>query len=790
MNESVAMEVTQEMQNMIFLRRNSVSFSQQTWLLNVRLSLSPHIRHVNELQAALERIKESQKAFHFVVSQSYGELRDNSMGGDVLPFIMSEDENLNNELNFIGQRLKSLEADLSQIESIFFNLDYDRERELRKARKRRWVGLVGSILGLYNMASLSDLKAQVNIVQDRTNEILTNQNQLFMMIHTSTELTERNSENIETLGAHVENLAEMFANQIQELAQRSMYLQQLTMTNSVLRSNVNLLLAMVDEVASQIVQLQHQLTHAIFGQFDTSILAWDNLTATIDQINRNLPQGKQLIFSRENVRQNLQTPVIIFSINQSIYISLSFPIEDRRSQRYDIFAIKNMPIIMDDTSIGRVKLDPTIKGIAVSEKRNSFRLLSENDLQSCSMNHLQSCHEQTYEFQTVTNANCVTAYFQFSENNIKKFCTIETLDKPPKVEIAQLSGTTFAIFTHEERFLQGRCAVGSASQQGDVHLRPGTSMVTVTPDCQLSDRDFVLYGNSQVSSILDSTKDIGKQIERFTETIGVLNFTEFRMAEKILLPELMLKDTRKLRESMKKRLNGYNQRMQQLEKGSTGYKWYLVLAAGLVLLALIIIGVIVISFWYKKNMTPLKLLSKMGDLPEWGKSLMDTVVQLDASTSKPNTTLRRSPQEDMKSAFQTIEQRLQKSLESLNDYALKHKEQQYRNENEPVNSTSMPNLGAGQYGNIGCATGGRCPTAPNPSPATHYPMNIANSPYQHANSLLHNMKKAQSAIHLNENAGGIDYQQISRKVTFEEPDTENVDRGGGYTPYFPKGSYK
>ena len=182
---------------------------------------------------------------------------------------------------------------------------------------------------------------------------------------------------------------------------------------------------------------------------------------------------------------------------------------------------------MNNNTIARFKLDPSTKGLAVNTRKNTYRLLTADELTECSMPHTRACSGKSYEYKLHQNRNCIFSYFIKDDEEVAKHCTIVPHEQPPPYQIQEIAPNNFLIFSQTERRLTGNCDEGISYSQADITLKKGNSYLMVQQGCILEDKNVLIYGTIQLSSTLEIQADITRQIYPYWILQLILAYQKF-----------------------------------------------------------------------------------------------------------------------------------------------------------------------------------------------------------------------------------------------------------------------
>ena len=602
------------------LQKRHVALSQELWLLHVKVDLFDHQDNINKLVAAAAQLKidiADYNAWQKLIMKS--ENSPQGFGQHLL--FVRENELLINELTFINSKIEQLQRKYNELIDVFYNLD-DKQKEqyheiydnrinpgLRKpkvpnfprrpTRKKRFVGLMGMALGIYSFASISALKSQVKLLMDRSNELSSNQARINLWLQQSTRLTKENSESIATLKDHMNDLTKQIEQEMLRQAKQLKDYRHQGHLRSILRSSISLLTMVEQDLFDTFQDLSQQLFSALHGKFPLHLLNLDNLTATMESINRDLPSDKQIALTTKDLRNVYQLPALVFTSGKKLFITLTFPVIRSKADHYDIYSLHMTPLKMSNGMIGTYVVDPKTAGLAVNEQKNTFKELNRQELEACTIPHVLSCAHISFEHKDYRSRNCLFAYYTKEPEKYLEYCIIIPMQDPPPFLIHELYQNEYMIYSEQHRVLQAECT--GIHTAPDVTLTEGTHFLSIPQICSLQDSQLILYGVESYQSSIRYNNSLNSQINRYLSYIKPLNITQVETPlTGIDLPKIALKDTTQMNKYL-------GQLAQQITpyfpplKQPTDYAFWIMVAIAIAVA--VTIGALVILYlcYYKKH---------------------------------------------------------------------------------------------------------------------------------------------------------------------------------------------
>ena len=603
------------------LQKRGVALSQELWLLHVKIDLFHHQRNVNKLVTAASRLRidiHEYNSWQARLMTSHN-VRNRPQGFSSQLLYLKENSLLMNEIAFIEQKIKHLQKKYYNLIEIFSSLDDKSKKEAQKlyenrihpglkppdqdgptpvrkktVRKKRFVGLMGMALGLYSFASISALKSQVRLLVDRSNELALNQGRINLWLQESTRLTTENARSITALKAQMNDLTTQIGEEMTRQAAELQDFRHHGHLRSILRSSISILVMIEQDLSDSYQDLNLQLFSALHGKFPLDLLNLNNLTHTMDEINKHLPETKQLALTTRDLRNVFQLPALVFTTEEDLYITLTFPVIRSAADHYDIFSIHTTPLIMENSQIGHYVLDDKIAGLAVNLQKNTFKELTTSELAECSIDHVLSCAHVSHEHKNYRSRNCLFAYFMKETEKYIDYCVISPMQSPPPFVIHEIAPNHFMVYTETQRSLQSQCI--GMNNFPDLNIGQGTHFIKIPQICMLQDSQFILYGTEHHESTIELDASLNKQIDKYLEYIGTVNISEVkRTVIDLQLPKITLQDTSQLSKYLGHLAEQVQPYFEPLEQ-QTDWVFWLTIAA-IITLALIIVA-LAIGLWY------------------------------------------------------------------------------------------------------------------------------------------------------------------------------------------------
>ena len=618
--------------SLIFQPIQKVYFGADRWLLDLKFNLNDHAEYIREIKESTESLKALISDYHtatvnmesridlitpintlqgdhlenetiprpqiYVREESYSKIRRRER-----TLMLKENELIDKEYDYLVQSIAEIETKYNDIVNIFTNLDPDRNNKITMrtaTRKKRFIGIIGAMMGYYSISQINDLKTQVKLLRDNTNELIKYQQKTYMWISQSTKLTDQNGKNIQKLNEHMSQLTTQIEAQMNRQSINHWKHANLAYMRSILKSGISLQSMITQHLRDTIQDLGQQLSQCIHGELPLSMISFDKIMETIEKVNHDLSNGKELAFTKSQLRHLLKTPVLVYSMEDEIHLLLSFPILKSRTDIFQIYKIYSMPIYVGE-ELTQFILPPGIEGFAVDESRRTYKLLSERELQECSIKHISSCNSISAEFREYGTQSCIQAYYAKKREAVEQFCKLKILENPPPYLMHEIEPNKFVIFTSTQRILKGSCP-NSQKSQDDIILTIGTSIIDISPGCKLDDTHIVLYGTETFHShtTLENRNNLDRQISEYTTYIKDIDVNDLEIPPQISLPRIQIDENQQSMDFLQELADNLKPIMSKeyLEEWDNSKTADYIIVTAIVLIAITIMSVIAVALWY------------------------------------------------------------------------------------------------------------------------------------------------------------------------------------------------
>ncbi|MCP4271689.1 MAG: hypothetical protein GY781_06945, partial [Gammaproteobacteria bacterium] len=375
--------------HIIFQPTNTIFVSADLWLLNIELDISNHSGYITDVERAAAALQGKIRTYHMAVND-YNPGRD-----EPSPHFNTDTFNPDSESNFTeqqdyfgrarrGQKIRSREKALMQQENILLQKEYDflisviretkdkfkdltellekldpqplgikttipnidrsQQTNNSKQRKKRMIGLLGSVLAFYTLGQINELKKHTALLTDNMNQMTKYQQKTFMWITQSSKITAENAENMRNMESHISDLTKQIQRQLQSQSINHWKLVNLSYIRSIIRSGISLLSMISQHLRDSVQDLSFQISQCIHGELPIDLLSVKNITSTIADINKHLENGKRLAFDDNQLHQVLKQPVLIYAVHNKIHTILSFPVLKSTADTFEIYRIHDFPV--------------------------------------------------------------------------------------------------------------------------------------------------------------------------------------------------------------------------------------------------------------------------------------------------------------------------------------------------------------------------------------------------------------------------------------------------------------
>ena len=618
--------------SLIFQPIQKVYFGADRWLLDLKFNLTDHADYIREIKESTKSLKTLISDYHTAtvnmesrieVISPITNLQGDQLENDTIPqplvwvregsyskirqrernLMLKENELIEKEYDYLVQSIAEIETKYDDIVAIFTNLDPDRNNKITMrtaTRKKRFIGILGALMGYYSISQINDLKTQVKLLRDNTDELIKYQQKTYMWISQSTKLTDQNGKNIHKLNEHMAQLTTQIEEQLNKQSINNWKHANLAYMRSILKSGISLLSMITQHLRDTIQDLGQQLSQCIHGDLPLSMISFDKIMETIEKVNTDLSNGKELAFTKSQLRHLMKTPVLVYSMEDEIHLLLSFPILKSRTDIFQIYKLYNMPIYVGD-KLTQFILPPGIEGFAVDEARRTYKLLTNKELQQCSIKHISSCMTISVEFREYGSESCIQAYYAKKRKEVEQYCKLKVLENPPPYLMHEIEPNKFIIFTSTVRILKGSCPDRQKSQD-DITLKIGTSIVTLLPGCKLDDTHIVLYGTETFHShtTLENRNSLDKQIAEYRTYIEDIDVNDFEIPPQISLPRIHIDESQQSMDFLHELADDLKPIMSKeyLQEWDDSKNADYIIITAIVLIAITIITVMAVALWY------------------------------------------------------------------------------------------------------------------------------------------------------------------------------------------------
>jgi hypothetical protein len=566
-----------------FLKENEYYITQSKWLAHFVVDLQIYKHAVNQMSEqalVLRRMLARLDTTNRHHAPNEGLQTRNSK------YIIAE----TNRISVLQTHIKHVAAQLDEL-----NLITPSTRT-----KRSWFPFVGNVLEhIFGTAT----SGQLNEVQDKLHELAKGQEDLNHIIEDS--LTIINITRIEAnqnrqLLNHIVQVTKDIQdnintemNDLRRVIATEIQFRDHQFQISLCTQNLEIFL---DNVKSQILNMEIQLNSVIRHQFNPSVLSPQNLYKLLQSISESLPETLRLPYDIDShlfsYYQNL--PVSAVPMENGFFVMLAIPIINLQS-KYEIYEILNIPVPYPETNLtAKIAIDQ--KYMAISNDRTTVSFLQQSEFQQCLPSNTMFCSLMLPLYPiTMFKESCELYLFlnrEFDDNmcDIILFPTTNQLPKLYHIQEGQ-----WVITMHASITFHVNCPDGST---WSIKTKPPLAVIRLQNGCSASSGDLIVppyYYKKSVFQVIEPTFKIPSNMSLWSYHAHTINQALVEIPHK--LPKIG--DSSQTMAELVTKLRHHLDSARSLQRTAkhSGYAWYVYFC---IVVSLIIFLIILVTIIYCK----------------------------------------------------------------------------------------------------------------------------------------------------------------------------------------------
>ena len=482
-------------ESVIFQKTNEIYQNDAQWFVTFVHDLEPYQKLINKIRADVDRTNE----IVHVVKNDYHK----------------------SKLIAYAETFKSLQLEVDLLSDTYQSIykTFQNYQVLNTDRsKRSLIPLVGnlmsSLFGTLSQNDLDNINRNINILSDNQENIIHDLEMSLSILNITKMQISENRRSIMDLVICIQKLDRKISNLELSFEQKFVRLEQFIHTYLQTKMIFDEIKIAVQNAVFYLENLKTELNMLSLNHLSINTISPNDLQKLLIEIQAKLPNNHEL---PKNPRHDIwyfykTLTCMTYLEHDQIRIVLSIPLINT-GDKYEVFKVHNIPFPFHNTSVQNLaKYDLETEFLMVSESRQSYAFLSENDFHMCNSVNLQFCNPKTAFYPTNLNKPCIMTLFLKNEVGIKSNCK-QTVMMKQKLPLAKyLSHGIWDIVTHENLQLTISCR-SSSKQSSSIDIHPPFGILTVDNDCLASNKYISLPGHFDKNSYFEMS-DVLKSLLR------------------------------------------------------------------------------------------------------------------------------------------------------------------------------------------------------------------------------------------------------------------------------------
>ncbi len=403
---------------------------------------------------------------------------------------------INRQLKILYFEVKDLNKHARSLETLV-----EEGRVTQNPRAKRAIGLIlggAAVIGaaIGSIAYSGYLGARIDAMEEQ-------QASMLKYVDMTAALAESNERRITALNATLQLIAKhelQFEAAVEKELQRVELSQRLTLTLGICEE-------ILSHITAAVSRLTAVWTSALQGKISLDLISPEMVKKALKEIEAEMPAGMQLAIDTADLTSFYRLPCHLISKEDGYVVAVPIPVY-KSKDLFQIFKHINAPVATGEGL--EMILDTDGSYLAINRERTLHAELTVSELQAClNVNELYLCPQRRV-FRKAGEPSCLYQLFQGKTQEAQRTCT-HAFRYAGKVDIVQLSRTTYVVIASQESTITMSCEDGQPST--DVTVKAGTQKIELSPGCSIStDNIYVVPAGNQTELGDIMTVDTGQQL--------------------------------------------------------------------------------------------------------------------------------------------------------------------------------------------------------------------------------------------------------------------------------------